>query len=191
MSDATATPILDRLDPEIWIVTAAAGARRGGLVATFVSRASIVPEQPRLLVGLSVCHHTRDLVEQSGAMGLHLVGEEQLELVWRFGLTSGRDADKLAGLAVRTGTTGSPLLAEAAAALDCRVEATFDTGDRTVYLGAVVESTCGGDVRPLRMSRLLQLAPPERLKELKAQLARDSARDALLIAQWRRDHAWE
>ena len=58
--------------------TAGAGADRGGLIATFVSQASIVPDLPRVLVGLGKRHHTRGLVEASGAFGLH-AGPAELE----------------------------------------------------------------------------------------------------------------
>ncbi|HEV3022592.1 MAG TPA: flavin reductase family protein, partial [Pirellulales bacterium] len=99
-----------RTDRELWLVTAQAGSRRGGLIATFVSHASLVPELPRVLIAVALQHHTWELIESSGAFGLHLIGEEQLDWVWRFGLQSGRDTDKLAGLTIETAATGSPLL---------------------------------------------------------------------------------
>src|SRR5215831_15768169 len=97
--------VFAQLDRELWLLTAAAGDRRGGLIATFVSQASIVPEMPRVLVGLARQHHTWGLVEAAGAFALHLLAEDQLDRVWRFGLESGRDGDKLAGLPVRVGAT--------------------------------------------------------------------------------------
>src|SRR2546421_3722034 len=103
--------ILDRTDRELWVVTAQAAGRRGGLIATFVTGASIVPEMPRVLVGLARQHQTWELVERSGVFALHLLGEEHLEWVWRFGLDSGRDADKVAGLTVTATATGNPVLA--------------------------------------------------------------------------------
>src|SRR5438874_504064 len=126
-----ALEILDRLDRELWLVTAQAVGRRGGLIATFVTSASIVPEMPRVLVGLARQHHTWGLVEESGALALHLLGVEHLDWVWRFGLQSGRDGDKFGGLAVETTPAGSPLLVDALAWLDCKVEARLETGDRT------------------------------------------------------------
>ncbi len=128
------------LDRELWLVTASAGGRRGGLIATFVNEASIVADMPRMLVGLAKQHHTHELVEASGAFALHLLGEDQLDWVWRFGLQSGRSADKFAGLDVQTAATGSPLLKNAVGWLDCRVEERLDGGDRTVYLAEVVQS---------------------------------------------------
>src|SRR5438876_12165539 len=84
--DATAAATLIAwLDQEIWLVTAQAGDQRGGLIATFVSPASIVAEVPRMLLGIARQHHTWGLIESSGALGLHLLGEQHLEWVWRFG----------------------------------------------------------------------------------------------------------
>src|SRR5436190_14102635 len=105
MHAATASALFAQVDRQLWLVTAAAGGRRGGLIATFVSEASIVPDLPRVLVGLARQHHTWELVEAGGAFALHLLSAEQLDLVYRFGLTSGRGADKLAGLPWHTGVT--------------------------------------------------------------------------------------
>lgn len=184
----TSEPIslaLDKLNPELWIITAADGVRRGGLIATFVVRASIVPEMPRMLVGLSKCHHTHDLVRDSGAMGLHLLREDQCDLVWRFGLQSGRDTDKFAGLARRPGQTGAPLLNDALATLEGRSETRLDIGDRTVFLVEILAGTEPRDSSPLRMQTMLAAAPPDRRQQLKHQLTADATRDANLIRAWR------
>ena len=172
-------------DRELWLVTARAGSRQSGLIATFVNQASIVPDLPRVLVGLSHQHYTWELVEASGAFGLHLLGEEHLDWVWRFGLRSGRDADKFAGLTIHTAATGSPLLADALGRMDCQVETRMETGDRTVYLAEVVAAQLLRAAPPLTLRRVLQLAAPEQLRELKAQLASDGALDAKAIRAWR------
>jgi len=186
MDTTAASTLFARLDRELWLVTARAGPRRGGLIATFVSQASIVPGLPRMLLGVAKTHHTWDIIEASGAFALHLVGEDQLDLVWRFGLGSGRDADKFAGLEYQAGATGSPLLEKAVGWLDCRVEAKLDTGDRTLYLGEVVQAGVNHFGEPLTQKRLLQLAPPERLTALKLQLHRDAVLDEQAIREWRR-----
>src|SRR5580693_5111141 len=64
-----------KLDRELWVVTAADGDQKGGLIATFVSLASIAPALPRVLVGISRRHRTWELIESSGAFVLHLLGE--------------------------------------------------------------------------------------------------------------------
>jgi flavin reductase (DIM6/NTAB) family NADH-FMN oxidoreductase RutF len=181
-----ASRLFRELDRELWLVTAQAGPRHGGLIATFVCQASIVPDLPRVLVGLAKSHFTWELVEQSSAFGLHLLGEEHLDWVWRFGLPSGRDGDKLDGLSVRTGASGAPLLVETRGWLDCRVETRLDTGDRTVYLAEVLDAKAP-DPRPiLTLSRMIERAPAERRGELQEQLLRDGAVDAAAIMAWRR-----
>jgi flavin reductase (DIM6/NTAB) family NADH-FMN oxidoreductase RutF len=184
--DATAAATLIAwLDQEIWLVTAQAGEQRGGLIATFVSPAAIVAEEPRMLVGLAKQHHTWSLVEASGCLGLHLLAEEHLEWVWRFGLQSGRDVDKFEGLTFQTRVTGTPLLDEAIGWMDCRVETSLDTGDRTLYLLEVVESRVTHFAPPLTARRLMQLASPAKLAELARQRHVDSLADADAIAAWR------
>jgi flavin reductase (DIM6/NTAB) family NADH-FMN oxidoreductase RutF len=177
--------LLSRVDRELWIVTAAAEARRGGLVATFVTPASIAEGFPRVLVGVARQHFTWELIESSGAFALHVIGEEHLEWVWRFGLASGRDGDKFGGLALRDGATGSPILVDALGWLDCRVEERMLTGDRTIYLAEVVAGGMQRQEAPLTMSRLLQRAAPEKLNQLKKQLERDAGIDAEAIRDWK------
>jgi flavin reductase (DIM6/NTAB) family NADH-FMN oxidoreductase RutF len=172
-------------DPEVWLLTARSGTDKAGLIATFVHNASIVPEAPRLVVGLAKQHHTWSAVEASRAFILQLLSEEQIELVWRFGLCSGRDVDKWAGVTLDEGVAGGPLVPDALAWLECRVEAALDTGDRSLYLAAVIDGAVERPGTPLRMRRLIALAPPERLREMKAGLLRDAEIDTTAIKRWR------
>jgi flavin reductase (DIM6/NTAB) family NADH-FMN oxidoreductase RutF len=181
----TATHLFQRIEREVWIVTAAHGERRAGLVATFVNPASIVPQLPRIVAGIAKTHETWKLIEASGAFALHLVDESQLELVWRFGLQSSRDADKFAGVQTTVAATGSPIVCEALAWLDCRVECRLDTGDRTIFLAEVADAAILREQKPLNLQRLLQIAPPEKRAILREQMTADAVRDAEAITEWR------
>jgi flavin reductase (DIM6/NTAB) family NADH-FMN oxidoreductase RutF len=185
MDVTAASTLFAWLDREVWLVTARAGERRGGLIATFVSQASIVPELPRVLVALSKQHFTHEMVEASSAFALHLLAEEQLELVWRFGLESGRDHDKFAGLEVTTAVTGSPLLAATIGWLDCRVETKLDIGDRVLYVADVLEGKVTHFAPPLTTKRLMERTPMPRLSQMQRQREDDSLRDAVAIESWR------
>ncbi|HUY89709.1 MAG TPA: flavin reductase family protein [Pirellulales bacterium] len=186
MDHAAAAELFALTDRELWLITAAAGERRGGLIATFVSHASLVPELPRILIAVAKQHHTWQLIEASGAFGAHLLAERHLELVWRFGLPSGRDLDKLDGLAIEHGASASPLISETLGWLDCRVETRLDTGDRTVYVAEVLAARRLLDEPPLTAKRMLELAPPDKLRQLRELRERDSAVDADAIRAWRR-----
>src|SRR5436189_5304308 len=129
---------LAQIDRELWLVTAGAGSRRGGLISSTVSRASIVAEVPRICLNLARQHFTWELVEASNTFAVHLLGEEHLEWIWRFGTQSGRTLDKFHDLSVGAGQTGSPLLFDALAWFECRVEARLDTGDGHIDLADVL-----------------------------------------------------
>src|SRR4051812_28010718 len=119
MDLTAASTLFAWLDREIWLVTSHAGGRRGGLIATFVDQAGIVPDTPGMVVSLGQLHHTAELVAASGVLALHLLREANLDLVWQFGLQSGRDVDKFEGLDVVTGGTGCPLLQDTIGWLEC------------------------------------------------------------------------
>lgn len=173
------------VDRELWLVTASDGAHLGGLIATFVSPASIVPGMPRMLAGVARQHRTWDLIEASGAFALHLLGEEHLDWVARFGLQSGRAADKFRGLEHRPGRSGSPILTEAAGWLDCRVEARLDAGDRTIYLAEVLDAVAPRSSPVLTIQRTIRLVPDPVRERLAASRRHDAAVDAELIRAWR------
>lgn len=179
--------ILNQLDREIWIITARAGGRQSGLVATNVSSASLVPALPRMTVGLANHHFTRELIDQSNAFCMHLIDESHLDWVWNFGIDSGRNTDKLSSFDTRASATGSPILNGAQSWLDCRVEARMDTGDRTVYLAEVLEGGGHQTSKPLTFKRLLELAPADKRKELKASVEQDVEVDREAILAWRQN----
>lgn len=177
--------VFSRLDREAWLVTARDGMRRGGLIATFVNNAGIVADMPRVLVGITHTHFTCELIKASRAFGLHLLGTANIDWVWNFGLTKGRERDKLAGLSVSTAVTGAPIAAGALAGLDCRVEAAFDIGERMLFVAEVVAVGPAIEGEPLTMKTILQRANPEQKAELKRQYLEDAARDADVIRAWR------
>ena len=154
MSDLEAIQsVFALLDREVWIVTAAAGERRGGLAASWVFQTSLDPQRPTCAIGVAANHFTAELIAESGAFALHLLGRDRLDLVWRFALGSGRDRDKLAGLEVATGATGALLLGGCIAQLECRVLTQFDTGDRLYFWADVVAGGLKSAVTPLRHAR--------------------------------------
>ena len=177
--------VLDLYDPPLWLVTARQGGQRGGFIATFVVRASIVPDLPRMVIGVAKHHHSWGLIQVSGRFALHLLPENGLEAVWRFGLQSGHATDKFAGLPQRHTPDGNPLYPAALSWLDCRVEERLDIGDRTLYVAEV----SGGDVlhegSALGVAALFRGASPGRRAELDRLYSADQVTDTAAILAWR------
>ena len=181
--------VFNRLDREIWLITARADDRCSGLIATYVSRASLVPTLPRVTIALAKHHFTHELIEASNAFCMHLLDEGHIDWVWHFGISSGREIDKLRGLATYRSVSGSPILDGALAWLDCCVEARMDTGDRIVYLAEVLDARMVQPAKPLTLKRLLELAPAGKLREMNLGMERDIDLDRSAILEWRRQQA--
>jgi flavin reductase (DIM6/NTAB) family NADH-FMN oxidoreductase RutF len=126
------------VDRELWIITAADGQRRGGLLATWVSAASIDRERPILLAGIGPNHFTAELVQASRTFGAHLLRHDQIDVAWNFARDSGRQQDKLRNLPIDQGQTGAPILVDCLAWFDCRVFARYDAGDRLLFWADIV-----------------------------------------------------
>lgn len=159
-TDSPAARALSHLWTPLVAVTSAHEGVRSGQIAVSVHGASIVPQRPRLTAALWKRNLTHDLVAGSGVFGAHLLREDQDELVYRLGLRSGREGDKFAGLALREGVTGCPLLADCLAVYECRVLNAMDGGDMTVFLGEVVAME-GADGAPLWWRYLRPRMPAE------------------------------
>jgi flavin reductase (DIM6/NTAB) family NADH-FMN oxidoreductase RutF len=150
VSDAGLTAIdaaLRLIDREVWVITAAAGKRRGGLVATWVSAASIDRERPVLMAGVAPNHFTAELIDASGVFAAHLLRPDQPDLAWNFARDSGRDRDKLADFATQCARQGPPILVDCLAWYDCRVFNRYDAGDRLFYWADVVAAEVAAKLR--------------------------------------------
>jgi flavin reductase (DIM6/NTAB) family NADH-FMN oxidoreductase RutF len=94
------------------------------------------------LRALSSGNRTAELVEASGQFGFMICSKEQGERVRTISRLSGHDVDDkfaAAGL-VRVPATqiAAPLIAGAFAAMECRVVAQYQAGDRKLYVGEVL-----------------------------------------------------
>jgi flavin reductase (DIM6/NTAB) family NADH-FMN oxidoreductase RutF len=185
-TSAAITEVFHLYDPPLWLVTARDGERRGGFIATSVTRASIVPDLPRMILTAAKHHFTRGLIEASGAFALHLLAADDIESVRRFGLASGHQVDKLADLPPSTTPAGLPLIEGTMSWLDCRIAERTDIGDRTLYLADVTGGAVLRRGPVLTVAGLLRDATRADHAELKRLYALDRATDRDAILAWRR-----
>jgi flavin reductase (DIM6/NTAB) family NADH-FMN oxidoreductase RutF len=153
--------LLDRLDTVGCVVTTAHGDRIDGCYVSYLTACSMDPV--RLAVFTSVENLTHELVAASGVLAVHPVARGQEDWIERFGLQSGRDVDKFAGLAWHPGETGSPILEDALGWIEGRVLASHACGDHTLRLVEPVAAKLR-DARalPLRVSEVYAggIVPP-------------------------------
>ncbi|PYO41637.1 MAG: hypothetical protein DMD33_13085 [Gemmatimonadetes bacterium] len=140
--------LLRNLTSPVVAITSERNGKRNGMISDSAVRASIVPAIPRVSVYIHKFNYSHDLVFDTGRFVLHLLRDDQFELVHRLGFSSGRTRDKLADVPHRLGVLGAPVLDECYAHFECRVANVMDTGSSTCFLGDVVEVGHGAAHEP-------------------------------------------
>lgn len=180
------------LDRELWIITAADGLRRGGLIATWVMPASIDRQRPALLAAIGPNHYTAELVQASRSFAAHLLKADQIELAWNFARDSGRFRDKLARLTTEQGQTGAPLVVDCLAWFECRVFARHEAGARLFLWADVVAASSQppGAVQTLREQHFFNTLTAEQRQTLVAARDADAALYRPIDDIWRLSNPW-
>jgi flavin reductase (DIM6/NTAB) family NADH-FMN oxidoreductase RutF len=140
--------LLRQLTTPLVAITSFHEGKRNGMIIDSAIRASIVPTIPRVAIFVHKFNLSHDLIFGSGGFVLHLLRQDQFELIHRLGFFHGTDRDKLAGIAHRPGRLGAPVLDECHAHFECRVVNAMDTGSSTCFLGDVVEVGYGAAAAP-------------------------------------------
>jgi flavin reductase (DIM6/NTAB) family NADH-FMN oxidoreductase RutF len=138
-----------RLDPEMCVVTAAAGGERAGCLVGFFSQCSINPV--RFAVWLSEANRTFRVARGADVLAVHLLAREQRELAELFGGQTGDQIDKFAHVRWRQGYGGVPVLEDARAWFAGRILHRVDGGDHVGFVLDPVE--WGGPREPRPAAR--------------------------------------
>src|SRR5438874_8718286 len=166
--------LLRNLTSPVVAITCQRDGKRNGMISDSAVRASIAPTVPRLSVYIHKFNFSHDLIFETGRFVLHLLRDDQFELIHRLGFVTGRERDKLAGIAHRPRVLGVPVLDDCYAHFECSVVNVMDTGSSTCFLGDVVAVGHGagweaaGDVMTAAYFRANM--PPERRSEYEALL---------------------
>ncbi|MEU9170434.1 flavin reductase family protein [Streptomyces sp. NPDC048420] len=118
---------IDRLDPDMCVVTATADGERAGCLVGFASQCSIEPV--RYVVWLSKANHTYRVAATAERLAVHLLNREQHGLAELFGGETGDRTDKFTRARWREEAGGAVVLEDAVA----------------WFVGTVVQRTDGGD----------------------------------------------
>lgn len=147
-------------------VTASHEGRSNGLIVLSAANASVIFEAPRIEIGVTKYNFSHDLILGSGLFAVHVLGngdllEASLHIIRTLGGSSGRDGDKMSGLATKPGVTGAPILLDALAYVEGRVVGTLDLQENTLFVADVLaaERLHGGS--RLSVGEAWRTLPPE------------------------------
>ncbi|MEV4008076.1 flavin reductase family protein [Actinomadura sp. NPDC049753] len=128
------------------VTVAAADSGDGPAGTTMNSFTSVSLEPPLVLFCIGCGSRTWPVVERAGCFAVSFLCADQEPLARRFAAPG---VDRFAGQEVVTAETGSPVLAEAAGFVDCRLVDAAELGDHRVVVGLVVAAGCLRDAKPL------------------------------------------
>ena len=116
------------------------GERRNGMTVNWVTQVSFDPKW--IGVGVELNAFTHELIEAGGCFSLSLVDLEDRAIVRKFTKPVEVDlaAQTLNGFPYVEKVSGAPILAQAAAYIDCELRERLIAGDHTFFVGEVVDS---------------------------------------------------
>jgi flavin reductase (DIM6/NTAB) family NADH-FMN oxidoreductase RutF len=150
--EAQLAEALAALTTGIYVLTVRAGGIQHGMSSSWATQVSGDPVL--VMAAVDQQHFTHHMILDNQAFALNIVGAQSKHLEDYFYSGQSRRLDNLAPFALETGPTGTPLLCEALASLDCRLVSTHAAGDHTLFVGEVVEARLRISDRPLTSREL-------------------------------------
>jgi flavin reductase (DIM6/NTAB) family NADH-FMN oxidoreductase RutF len=139
MMDADAKKTALRMIPYgLYVLTT---TNSGGEIATatvnWVTQTSFAP--PLVAVGVKTDSNAYAVLKESGSFALNMLGKGQQGLAFAFFKPAEVGDGTLSGQPYRAGSTGSPVLTELPACVECKVAEIVEQGDHHIVVGEVVD----------------------------------------------------
>lgn len=129
-----------------------AGKAGGKINACITNTCMQVANSPtRVAIAVLNGNYTRELVQEGGVFCLTLLDQScTMDTIRHFGMQSGRDVDKFAGVDYAVDKNGVPYLpGQSCAYLSCRVLSSQDLGSHTLFIAEVEDGDVLSSGEPL------------------------------------------
>ena len=137
--DADAKKTALRMIPYgIYVMTADAGGEIAAATVNWVTQTAFQP--PIVVVGVKVDSGIYAAAKKAGTFALNMLGKGQQGAAFAFFKPTHVADGKLSGEPYKKGTTGAPILTNAAAAVECKLHEIVERGDHHIFVGEVVEA---------------------------------------------------
>jgi flavin reductase (DIM6/NTAB) family NADH-FMN oxidoreductase RutF len=122
----------------LFVLTAAKGDRVSAGTVNWVTQASFEP--PLVVVGVKTDSGGHPLIKEAKAFALNVLGKGQQATAYTFFKPAEKTDQTISGEPYRAGSTGSPILTNAPAYIECTLETTVEMGDHSIFVGKVVDA---------------------------------------------------
>ena len=132
----------------VTVIACGAAPERSGLTAT--AFASLSDRPPTVLACVNQAAGAHDLIVRANAFSVNLLSTGQQQVAERFAGIGGLKGEaRFAGLSWGTLATGSPILANALASLDCELVEQHTFSTHSIFIGRVVAGQFQAAAEPL------------------------------------------
>jgi flavin reductase (DIM6/NTAB) family NADH-FMN oxidoreductase RutF len=136
VEEARLRDVLSRYISGVTVVTTSREDRPTGV--TVSSFTSVTLEPPTVLTCLYAQGRVSAAVQAAGCFAINILSGSQGALARRFAAPGLSDEERYRWLELNSAITGCPLIAGAAAWLDCRLSESFHVGTHKIFVGTVV-----------------------------------------------------
>jgi flavin reductase (DIM6/NTAB) family NADH-FMN oxidoreductase RutF len=143
--------VIGRFATGVTVITSAAGGDLHGMTANAIASLSLDPVLVLICVEKTTVTHR--VLDAGGVFTVNILGSHQEEISRVFAKRGEPEHGTLRGQKFRIGETGSPILDDCLAFVECRVANRLDGGDHTIFLGKVVSEGVVTEMKPLLFFR--------------------------------------
>ncbi len=141
-------PAIFKISYGMYVVSSYSGDKINAQVCNTAVQVTSDPIQ--VAIGINKSNLTHAYILESGKFAVHVLCENDINTVRRFGFRSGRDADKFAKVNYVKGKTGCPILEDGVMGfVECSVVNSMDCGTHTMFLGRVFTGKLLHDSTPM------------------------------------------
>src|SRR5690349_5096454 len=128
--------VMRRLAGGVSIITAGRGDDITGMTVTSLTSLSAAP--PRLLVSINRQATSFSMIDRYRLFGVNILGSDQQELAARFSNGKLKGKQRFEGISWFGGSAGVPLLRNALATVECRVEEIIERHSHGIIVGSLL-----------------------------------------------------
>ncbi|MBI3321403.1 MAG: flavin reductase [Candidatus Omnitrophica bacterium] len=130
---------LRKIPHGVYVVGVKQDSQLNAFTATWLTQVSFTP--PLVALGIKKDSHSLEMIKRERVFSVNLLGKDQKALAEHFVKPASVVGEKLKTVPHRAGKTGSPILDEAIAYVECEVrEIANEQGDHALVIGEVVEA---------------------------------------------------
>ena len=108
----------------------------------WVTQTSFKP--PLLVVGVKADSGAHSIIKESGTFGLNILTKNQQSTAFAFFKPTVKDGGSINGEEYHSGNTGSPILNNSKAYVECVLVGTVEKGDHSIFIGEIIDAGVNG-----------------------------------------------